>query len=269
MRKLLVVLVMLLSIVGCSKPQEIVEVRVEGASTASEMTFCKEGYCSDFSKDNIDVYGGFIEEMVLVESSEDLGDEWMTIKFDEHSFTYYSNDMVKYNDVVYTVSNIETLKGNQSHEYKLEIFGSKLYPLKDIVENYELDKIRLEAGYKGIPSYDLYIKDESIKKIILDALDNVAVMEYGFPVYGAGGGPTVIIFNGAEISEGNGTRLTVEGTQLTGKNASCIGGDIYELFMSIPQIKEEYDRLFAPSVEYIAGDFFENEYIRTEYVIVE
>ena len=37
----------------------------------------------------------------------------------------------------------------------------------------------------------------------------------------------------------------------------------------IPQIKEEYDRLFAPSVEYIAGDFFENEYIRTEYVIVE
>ncbi|MBQ9988051.1 MAG: hypothetical protein IJP28_06715, partial [Erysipelotrichales bacterium] len=79
MRKIVLVIMLLLS-VGCSKPQEIVEVKVEGASTASEITFCKEGYCSTFENseydenDKVDVYSKFIEEMVLVSSEEELGD---------------------------------------------------------------------------------------------------------------------------------------------------------------------------------------------------
>jgi len=162
MRKVLLVIMLLLS-VGCSKPQEIVEVKVEGASTASEITFCKEGYCTANISDS---YAEFIESMILIESKEELEDEWATMQFDDHTFTYYSNDMVVYDDVVYTVSNIDDLKKDRSHEYKLQVFGSKLYPLKDIVENYEFEKVQLRAGYKGIPSYDIYIKKNIIESII-------------------------------------------------------------------------------------------------------
>ena len=273
MRKLLVVLVMLLSIVGCSKPQEIVEVKVEGASTASEMTFCKEGFCSTFENseydenDKVDVYSKFIEEMVLVSSEEELGDEWITVLFDEHTFTYYSNDMVVYDDVVYSVSNIDALKENVSYVYQLDVFGSKLYPLSDMIDHYEFMKIRIPNGY-DYDSYEIYIQNEELKKQLLDGLRNIAVMAYGFTEYGAGGDGIEIVFDKASVHDTNGTFITVIGQRITTKEAACIGGKITDYLRNLPIVGDEIKRIEGMSWEKEKVNM-ETEYFKTVYVMGE
>ena len=254
-KKIIMIMVMFLMFVasGCAKqpanepqvtptPETTPEVKPTPTPATSklfaqgDLTFCRNDVCTVIEKS---VDGGvisgwmtFLNALNLEETT--LGEQSLltVLSFDEHEVTFYEQDLVQIDDVVYMIKNADELRESK-HGYKFEQISAELIPVSDYVTSSSLKKICIDTGYADTSTLEIEFKDTALKKEFVESLNELVIVDPGFPVYGAGGYSYLLRLNNGYIEENNGVTLFMNNEHLTTKQASCFNGSISGLIVEM------------------------------------
>ncbi len=205
-------------------------------SAQGDLTFCRNDVCTVIEKSvdggTISGWMTFLNALNLEETT--LGEQNLltVLSFDEHEVTFYEQDLVQIDDVVYMIKNADELKESK-HGYKFEQISAELIPVSEYVISSSLKKICIDTGYADTATLEIEFKDTALKKEFVESLNELVIVDPGFPVYGAGGYSYLLRLNNGYIEENNGVTLFMNNEHLTTKQASCFNGSISKLIVEM------------------------------------
>ena len=252
-KKILMILVMLFIVSGCAKqptndPQVIPTPdptpettptptpETTKLSAQGDLTFCRNDVCTVIEKSEealeIGNWMSFLNAMDLKETTLDEQNKCTVLSFDEHEVIFYEQDLIQIDDVVYVIKNADELR-KSNHSYKFEQVNAEVISLSEYVTNSSLKKVCIDMGYVDTPTLEIEFKDATLKKEFVESLNELVIVDPGFPVYGAGGYGYLLRLNNGYIEENNGVHLYINNEKITTKQASCFNGSISKLIVEM------------------------------------